>query len=165
MKTERCIKYNMNISSIDYSLKSKSLDIFFSGCNPPICSGCCNPELIDFNNGEDWATFKIKIDDYIKKYNGLIESIFLVGGSPNHQNTEDMTQFLTFMFRYEKPIWLFAREDLGNIQDYFKSFCSYIKTGAYIPELTCDDNITNINGIEIKLSTSNQKILTKGEDY
>lgn len=151
----------MKFNYIDYSPKTKSLDIFVAGCNPPYCDGCCNSELIDFDNGKDWEFLTEDISDYIKKYDGLIENIFLLGGSPTHQNPEDMIQFLTFIFRYEKSIWLFARENLDNIQDYFKDFCSYIKCGTYIPKLTCDDNIQ----YGIKMATSNQKIYKKGVDY
>ena len=54
----------MNISYIDYSPATKSLDIFFSGCNPPYCSGCYNSELIDFNCGTDWRNWVDKIEKY-----------------------------------------------------------------------------------------------------
>ena len=42
-----------------------------------------------------------------------------------------------------------------------KELCDYIKTGSYIEELKCDDNIQ----YGIKLATSNQKINKKGIDY
>ena len=156
----------MNISYIDYSPATKSLDIFFSGCKGKLCSGCCNPELIDFNNGTDWKSWVDKIEKYCHEYNGLIENIFLLGGSPNHQNLNEMYEFLgtVFMLNNQK-IWLFAREDIDNIQPIFKKYCSYIKCGPYIPELKCNNNIYKVNGIELKLATSNQKVYEKGKDY
>lgn len=152
----------MNIAYIDYSPATKSLDIFFTGCKGKHCSGCCNPELIDFSNGTDWKNWIDKIEKYCHEYNGLIDNIFLLGGSPAHQDLNEMYEFLgtIFMLNNQK-IWLFAREELNEIPELFKGLCDYIKTGAYIPELTCEDNIQ----YNIKLATSNQKIYKKDKDY
>ena len=84
----------MNISYVDYSPATKSLDIFFSGCNPPYCNDCYNSELSDFNCGTDWKNWMGKIEKYCHEYNGLIENIFLLGGSPTHQNLDEMYEFL-----------------------------------------------------------------------
>jgi len=152
----------MNISYIDFSPKTNSLDIFFSGCNPPFCKNCCNPELIDFDNGEPWEIVILKIYEYINNYKGLIKNIFLVGGSPVHQNPKEMVNFLEEIFMLcGEQIWLFAREELEDIPKMFKDYCNYIKCGSYIPELICDNNIQ----YEIKLATSNQNIYKKGIDY
>lgn len=152
----------MNISYIEYSIATKSIDVFFSGCNPPYCKGCCNPELIDFNNGEDWFTMFEKIETYVHKYGNLIDNIFLVGGSPTHQNKEEMIEFLETIFTICcKDIWLFAREDLKDIPKYFKDYCAFIKCGEYIPELATDNNIQ----YSLKLATSNQVIYKKSIDY
>ena len=152
----------INISYIDYSPATKSLDIFFSGCNPPYCSGCYNSELTDFSCGTDWKNWIDKIEKYCHEYNGLIDNIFLLGGSPAHQDLNEMYEFLgtTFMLNNQK-IWLFAREELNEIPELFKGLCDYIKCGAYIPELTCEDNIQ----YNIKLATSNQKIYKKDKEY
>ena len=152
----------INISYVDYSPQTKSLDIFFSGCNPPYCNGCCNPELIDFNNGEHWEIIILKIYDYINNYKDLIENVFLVGGSPTHQNQKEMVNFLEEIFMLcGKNIWLFAREELEDIPKMFKDYCSYIKCGTYIPELLCYNNIQ----YGINLATSNQNIYKKDKDY
>lgn|SRR5574344_1158241 len=151
----------MNIAYIDYSIYTKSIDIFFAGCNKPYCEGCCNPELIDFNNGIDWEQWLSKVSEYCKDVK-LVKNIFLVGGSPNHQDMKEMHKFLTTVSQYcPQDIWLFAREDLKGINQVFKSFCSYIKCGAYIPELHTKNNIQ----YGIKLATSNQKIYKRGKDY
>lgn len=152
----------MNISYIDYSPFTKSLDIFFSGCNPPFCSECYNSELTDFNCGTDWRNWVGKIEKYCHEYSGLIDNIFLLGGSPTHQDLNEMYEFIGTIFMLNnKKIWLFAREELNEIPELFKGLCDYIKTGAYIPELTCDNNIQ----YGIKLATSNQKIYKKGVDF
>ena len=151
----------MNINYIDFSIRTKSLDIFFSGCNAPYCEDCCNPELIDFNNGKNWKEYLRKICSYTTSYNSLVDKFFLVGGSPNHQNSVEMKEFLTWLSKFNKDIYLFAREELDNIQPIFKEHCEYIKCGAYIPEFTCEDNIQ----YGIKLATSNQYIYKRGLNY
>ena len=99
------------------------------------------------------------------KYDKLIQNIFLLGGSFNHQNEHEaggLIYFMAWLKQYNyKNIWLFAREELNDIQPVFKGYCNYIKCGEYIPELTCDNNVQ----YEVKLATSNQRIYKKGLDY
>jgi len=146
----------MNIYMIDYSAKTKSLDIFVSGCNPPYCSGCCNPELIDFDNGTSYKSWINKIKDYISDYGSFIDNIFLVGGSFNHQNEDDLICFFEELnkIKMDKQVWLFARESITNIKPLFYKNCDYIKCGEYKPELKCNDNVQ----FGVKLATSNQVI-------
>lgn len=154
----------MRISYIDYSIATKSLDIFFSGCLKPYCEGCCNPELADFNVGTNYEEWLDKIEEYLNNYGDIIENIFLLGGSLNHQNTEDVDWFFMHLFygiQAHQKIWLFAREDLKDIRPSFYVSCDYIKCGEYIPSLTCDNNIQ----YGIKLATSNQNIYKRGVDY
>lgn len=152
----------MNINYIEYSILTKSLDIFFAGCNNR-CEDCCNPELMSFDNGTDYKEWFPKIKHYLEDYEKLIKRVFLVGGSPTHQNISDMQLFLEAMkLSYpDLDIYLFCGEELDRVPHIFKTYCDYIKCGAYIPSLTCDDNIQ----YGIKLATSNQKILKKGQDY
>ena len=153
----------MNINYIEYSIATKSLDIFFAGCNNR-CTDCCNPELIPFENGTDYIEWLPKIEHYLEDYRSLIKNVFLVGGSPNHQNEENMEVFLTGLRRRcgeNIKIFLFCGEEMVNVKPIFKKYCDFIKVGAYIPELTTNNNIQQ----GIKLATSNQKILEKGKDY
>ena len=131
----------MNISYIDYSPATNSLDIFVAGCHKPYCSGCCNPELFSFDAGKPWEEYISDLTMYASIYGGLFENIFLVGGSPNHQNMHDMKQLLDILKTFKKKIWLFAREDLSGVNKLFIDYCDYIKCGEYIPELTCENNI------------------------
>lgn len=152
----------MNIGYIEYSIATKSLDIFFAGCNNK-CKDCCNPELMSFDSGTDYIEWLPQIDHYLRDYKLLIERIFLVGGSPNHQDPEQMEIFLEGLRRRCDgiQIFLFCGEELDEVQDIFKKHCDFIKCGAYIPSLTCHDNVQQ----GIKLATSNQKIYEKGQDY
>lgn len=154
----------LNINYIDYSIATKSLDIFFAGCFND-CKDCCNPELIDFNNGTDFVSWLPKIEHYLENYGALIENIFLVGGSPNHQDSEQMAIFLEGLRRrcHDRiKIFAFCGEDtIAQVQPVLKQFCDFVKIGAYVPELKCDNNIQH----GIKLATSNQEILEKGKDY
>ena len=61
----------MKINYIDYSIATKSLDIFFAGCNNR-CEDCCNPELMSFDNGVDYVEMLPKIGKYLEEYKSLI---------------------------------------------------------------------------------------------
>jgi len=155
----------MNIAHIEYSISTKSLDIFVSGCKPPYCEGCCNLELIDFNNGTSVPRMIDTIYNYVNKYDKLIDNVFLVGGSFNHQTDVSLEWFFrnikSISSLYKKKVWLFAREDLKDIKDIFKEECHYIKCGEYIPALKCENNIK----YGVKLATSNQVIYEKDVNY
>jgi len=156
----------MNIVQVEYSIATKSLDIFVSGCLEPYCVGCCNIELVDFNKGMQWARYVDKIRNYLIDYNILIDNIFLVGGSFNHQDIEELKKFFNMFVIYPevfrgKKIWLFAREELKDIQDIFKENCDYIKCGAYLKNLSTNNNTQ----YGVKLATSNQKIYIKEVDF
>ena len=155
----------LNINYIDYSIATRSLDIFFAGClMSPKCKDCCNPELMDFNNGTLFTNWLPKISFYLDTYRKLIYNIFLVGGSPNHQDPVKMEAFLTGLRRHcgdSVDIYAFCGEGIEDVQEVLKKHCDYIKVGAYVPELTCDNNYQ----YGIKLATSNQMILKKGIDY
>ena len=153
----------LNINYIEYSIATKSLDIFFAGCYNR-CKDCCNPELMSFENGTDYLEWLPKIDHYLEDYKLLIERVFLVGGSPNHQDENDMDIFLEGLYRRCHPnikIFAFCGEEIDDVKEVLKKYCDFIKTGEYIPELTVNNNIQQ----GIKLATANQKILIKGEDY
>lgn len=151
----------LNINYIEYSPATKSLDLFVAGCNKPHCKDCCNPELMDFHNGQEWHSWRDTIEGYFGRFDSLIDNIFLLGGSFNHQDKDAVKEILSYLSFYNKKIWLFAREDLTKIQPAFKEYCEYIKCGAYIPDLYTTKNIQE----GVRLATSNQKIYQKGKDY
>lgn len=153
----------MNINCIEYSIATRSLDIFFAGCNNR-CEDCFNPHLMSFSNGTEASLWLSKIEHYLKEYKSLINRILLVGGSPNHQPSEDLEVFLKSlgsMLPSDIDLYAFCGEELSGVNEVLKKYCDYIKCGAYIPSLTCDNNIQ----YGIKLATSNQKIYKKGTDY
>ncbi len=146
----------MNIVKIEYSIATRSLDIFCSGCNPPFCVGCYNLEVADFKCGKHWTNYIKEIRSYLKDFNGLIKNVFLLGGSFNHQKLEELEPFMEFLEESltNEKVWLFAREELLDIQQIFKDKCHYIKCGEYKKDLVVKNNIQ----YGIVLSTSNQII-------
>lgn len=155
---------NLNIAHIEYSIQTKSLDIFTLGCDAfPRCEGCFNPELWDWNlQGISVQDTLKKVFELNSKFGSLVDRIIIVGGDPVDgylHHPKDMTILLQELDKLGKPIYLFTRHELDEIPNELKNVVQYIKTGAYIPELTCDDNIQ----YGIKLATSNQKIYKMGE--
>jgi anaerobic ribonucleoside-triphosphate reductase activating protein len=146
----------LKILATQYTLKYKSFDIYISGCNGnPHCLGCHNPETWSFDQGDQidekyMEKIKIKINDF----NSIIENIMIFGGEPLDQNIEELEILLKFLNKYSKSIWIFTRYDLNEVPENIKKLCDYIKTGRYIKELSCEENIY----YGINLSTSNQKI-------
>jgi len=152
----------MKIVFIEYSIAQKSIDIFLSGCLPPFCDGCCNPELQSFEVGEEYSEQTINnIKKYIQDYDNLIDNIFIVGGEPLHQDIYALRHLLRESSLLNKKIWLFTRLNLEDVPNNIKCYCDYIKIGKYDKELLTDDNIQ----FNIKLATSNQIIYKKGIDY
>lgn len=156
----------MYIAATQYTLPTKSLDIYISGCNAsPHCTDCHNPELWDYDIGDFYniIVFK-KWETKILRFSGLIDNIMIFGGEPLDQNIEDFLLMVNDLITLNKPIWLFTRYDLKDVKQKLKDDVTkfdYIKTGAYIPKYKCEKN----EWYGINLATSNQKIFKKGKDY
>ena len=153
----------MNILGTQYTLNTKSFEIYLSGCKGnPHCRGCHNPESWDFNNGTKFNTnYRNQIAEKIQQFDSLIENIMIFGGEPNDQNLDELKELLLFIKVFNKSIWLFTRYGIDEVPYFEKEICDYIKCGGYIPELKSDNNIQ----YGIKLATDNQKIYKKGKDY
>ena len=154
----------LQITYIEYSMGTKSIDIFTIGCDAnPRCKGCCNPQTWDWNQKGQTVTETLKrVYELNERFDSLIDKFIIVGGDPVDgyiKYPNDVTKLLRELGLLGKPIYLFTRHELDEIPDELKNLVQYIKTGAYIPELTCDDNICE----GIKLATSNQKIYKMGE--
>lgn len=152
----------MNILSIDYSLKTQSLDIYVAGCKPPHCQGCHNPESWEFNCGIAHADMLMGLITHkVIHFKSLIRNIMIFGGEPLDQNPKEFQLLLNSLKIFGLPIWVFTRYDIEDVSSEIKEVVDYIKTGRYISELKCDNNVQY--GIE--LATSNQKIHKKGVDF
>lgn len=157
---------HLKFAHIEYSISTRSLDIFVVGCaaNPP-CKDCCNPEIRDFNlkGGYSTPTIIAKIAQLDMKYGNLIDKLILVGGDfcDNYKIYKDeTTEFLIQLKEItSKPLFLFTRYELDDIPKSLLELIDYVKTGAYIPELKTNDNIQE----GIKLATSNQQIFKVSE--
>lgn len=162
---------NLQFAHIEYSINTKSIDIFNIGCgngstNPSetACVGCCNPELRDWNlKGYDTDYVLEKVKSLNGTFDKMIDRILLVGGDPcdaYFRYKDEMTDFLKRLKQItDKPLYLFTRHELDVIPRELLELVDYVKTGAYIPSLKCDDNIQ----MGIKLATSNQKIFKVSE--
>ena len=81
---------NLQFAHIEYSINTKSIDIFNIGCgngstNPSetACVGCCNPELRDWNlKGYDPDYVLEKVKSLNDKFDKMIDRILVVGGDP-----------------------------------------------------------------------------------
>lgn len=152
---------DLQIAYIDYSLDTRSVDIFTIGCNGN-CKGCCNPEIKDWNvKGISIYKAIDKTEQLNNDFGNLIDKIIVAGGDPvdaYDKNPEDLLFMLhNIKNKTSKPIYLFTRHKLDDVSQNIKNIVDYIKVGEYLPELTVDNNIQ----FGIKLATSNQKIYKK----
>ena len=154
----------LNIAHIEYSIQTKSIDIFTIGCDAcPGCEDCCNPEI------KDWNLSGLSVEDTLKKvfelnskFGTLVDRILVVGGDPVDgylHHPKDMTLLLKELDKLGKPVFLFTRYEIDKVPGVLKTLVEYIKTGAYIPQLRCMDNVQ----YGIRLATKNQKIWNMGE--
>lgn len=154
----------MNIISTQYTLSTKSFEIYVAGCKgQPHCKNCHNKVSWNFNIGEEYTQdYYIKyIKDKVLKYDNLIKNIMIFGGEPLDQPLDKLLEMLNDIKLSNLPIWLFTRYSIDEVPISIKEYCDYIKCGRYMEELKCDDNIQ----FNIKLATSNQHIYKKGVDY
>ena len=93
----------------------------------------------------------------------MIDKVIIVGGEPLDQPIESLRHLLRGI-KQHKPnldIYLFTHYELDKVPNNIKFYTDYIKTGEYIPELKCEDNIQ----YGILLATKNQNIYKKELDY
>lgn len=144
----------MKIVARDFSMATRSYDIFFSGCKAiPKCTDCHNPEAWDFTCGTNWLEHIVPINRDLQKFGSVIDKFFILGGEPLDQDPDEFKLFITGLREFGKEIWLFTRFELDDIPEETQKMFDYIKTGAYKPELT--DNHEECGVI---LATSNQHI-------
>jgi anaerobic ribonucleoside-triphosphate reductase activating protein len=151
----------IRIAATQYSLRTKSFEVYVSGCKGnPHCSGCHNPELWDFKIGSIYnEKYFSYLKNRIKQFDILVDNIMVMGGEPLDQDINSLIKFLKDLKTLNKQIWLFTRFELEEIPEEVLSLCDYVKTGRYLKDLQTDDNIQ----FGIELASSNQKIFKLAE--
>jgi anaerobic ribonucleoside-triphosphate reductase activating protein len=145
----------MRIVSTQYSLSTNSYEIFVAGCKEHPCIGCNNPELWNPNIGDElteekYDELKFKISESIE----IIDNFYILGGEPLEQPKEDVIKLIDFLAQFKKPIWLFTRFELKEIDKEILNKLDYVKTGKYTKSKETTKNIK----YGVQLATSNQTI-------
>ena len=145
----------MNLATTQYSLSTKTFEIYVSGCVKHPCKGCYSQELWD-------EKFGVELDDDI--YKGLmykiennldmIDNIMICGGEILEKPKEEIIKLIKFLQQYKKPIWLYTRFKYEEVDKEILNELDYIKCGQYDETKVTDKNIQ----FGIKLASSNQKI-------
>lgn len=142
--------------TIDFSLYPHEIYLL----NDIISHNCHSPELWDDSIGEELT--KDKYNGLKKNIEGkidMIDNFMIFGGEPLEKPKEEIIEFLTFLKQFNKPIWLFTRFELKQVDKEILDLLDYIKCGMYLEKQATDDNI--IKGI--KLASKNQHIFRKKE--
>lgn len=149
----------LRILATQYSLQTKSIELYVSGCAHHPCKGCHNPETWDFEQGNLYSPELFsELKRKAKSFKRIIKNVMIFGGEPLDSELESMLKDLS---KLGLPIWLFTHYDLNEAPSHVKQYCEYIKCGEYKEELATDDN----EQYGIKLATSNQNIYKRGIDY
>lgn len=160
----------MNILATQYTLKTKSFEIYVAGCSGnPHCEGCHNPESWSFDCGEPYMSeYSDMIKNKVKEFSGLVDNVWILGGEPLDQNLSELLKLISSLYKICQDnsckLWLFTRYSLDEVKEKlgdFMQYFDYVKCGRYQHELQCKNNIQ----YGITLATSNQKIHKKGIDY
>ena len=156
----------MRILATQYTLATKSLEIYVAGCkgdrNGRHCPGCHNPESWNFDKGKPYE-LALAADIYPQflEFGPLIKNVMIFGGEPLDQDADELNKMLADISGFDAEIWLFTRFDFEEVPASVKALCDYIKCGAYDPAYITGDNVM----YGIKLATANQTIYRKGTDY
>jgi len=144
----------LNLAGTEYTLESKSFDIFVSGCDRA-CPGCFNPEAQDFYYGDKF--YFSPIIKKIRDYSSFIDNIRIMGGDLLCQEFYFII-YLPLILKKNFPnkkLWLFTGAEFEEVPKLLLGFFDVIKTGRYMRELAT-------NG---ELASSNQRYYYKGVNY
>lgn len=152
----------MKIAGTEVNLKHRALEVYLSGCRPPHCPGCHNPELWDFSVGEDFDPFKLEQSLYKKfidlKKNGLVDILWLLGGEPLDQDLNQLEKMLSAMELFDIPVMLWTH--YPDIPRNIRKLVKYAKIGPYMEN--DEAYIEPVFGI--KLANREQRIIKIGRD-
>lgn len=156
------------------SINGICVSLWVSGC-PLHCKGCHNPQLWDFNYGENVPRKEVmeKLIDMIRA-NGLKRNFSVLGGEPlAPENIEDVMHVINrirSVFKNEITIYLWTgytievlKEKASKLDEYGKCVNKILKTidvlieGPYVEELKSPT--LRLRG------SSNQRILLKRHQY
>lgn len=130
-----------------------SLCINVSGC-PYQCKGCHSKGLWEY----DGNYVSDDLDNLIDEYKDYISNVVFMGGD---QNMSEFTELVKRVKERGYKASVYSGSDDFRKFDGLLEELDWIKIGSYKQELTVEDNICH----NVKLATSNQKLLKKGVDY
>lgn len=152
----------MNIADIRWDATNcydgSAVEIYVSGCNLH-CPGCHNPQLQDFDFGENLTPTRMqKLLNQLEDNRKWFDIIAVLGGDLLCQKGNKAEYFILRLKDVfsDKKLWLFTGKDLEEVPQWAKTQFDVIKTGRYNQEYLQE------NGI---LASSNQKFNYKGIDY
>lgn len=145
----------MRLLGTQVSLQYGAFEIYLSGCKPPHCRGCHNPESWDFERGTEITHDLVeKLKKRILSAEPLVERVWILGGEPLDQPLDELEDFLRQLSQTYKPIWLFTRYEKDHIPESILSFLSAVKTGPFIPEKRSEMH----EEYGVRLASTNQHI-------
>jgi len=145
----------VNLAITQYSLSTKTFELYISGCIAHPCKNCYSPELWDETVGNELNDdIYNSLMNKIKRNIDIIDNLMICGGEILEKPNEDVIKLIKFLQQFKKPIWLYTRFKYSEVDKEILDELDYIKCGQYDEAKVTDDNIQ----FGIKLASSNQKI-------
>lgn len=133
----------------------KSFEIVITGCDGA-CPECHSKELWDFDLGEPLVQWIKKFEEKFEMFDDMIDIVFIYGGEPLLQNRYELLNLIKYIKQKGKPVLLFTRSELDEVDDEIKAEVDYIKTGEYDP-----DKKGKVEYYGVTLETTNQRVWKK----
>jgi anaerobic ribonucleoside-triphosphate reductase activating protein len=103
--------------------------VYFQGC-PHFCPGCHNPELLDFNGGEDWTAEGLF---YEIGRNPLVTGVTFSGGEPMAQ-ARALFPVAALLKQCGYDLWIYTGylwEELTGAGARLAKLCDVVADGRY----------------------------------
>jgi len=152
----------MKVAGYTFNPKHMVMEVYVSGCTPPHCMGCHNPETWDFNYGRDVEDIYCLLHKEVSTLGKLVKGWWIMGGEPLDQDLPSLKEFLYELNGIHNGyMMLFTKYDYSKmslaqrqiIHEWFK----YVKHGRY--NSSYPPSIVEVNGVPLTLASNNQYIV------
>jgi pyruvate-formate lyase-activating enzyme len=149
-------KFNIQLSRVEYVTSEMALKLYTQGCKVQ-CPGCNRKEYWAFKKGSADIN---SIEECLINFDMAIKKIVITGGEPLQQELTEFIKLLRFLKGFKKEIWILTSLNMHDVYPGIRDHADFIKTGIFDP-------LSGPGREEhgYKLSSKNQKVWKRGEDY
>lgn len=124
----------MKIAGTEINLQHRALEIYVSGCRPPHCKGCHNPELWSFDVGVDCDSEELaKLTNKLRalKDAKLVDYVWVLGGEPQDQKEAELAALFRELSTVAPTMLWTSYEE---VKPALLPYVTYAKLGPYVKD-------------------------------